>query len=322
MKTILNSIAIIAGLSAAFLLFQASASADLVTIGSSQDTTIFNNNVNNSAGGTIVMFSGTDGNAAIKRALVQFDIASNIPAGSTITGVQLTLFLGQVAGMVTTGTATISLYRLTDDWGEGTNGAGTSIAGDGQGFPAKDGDATWANRFYSSTSPVPWTNAGGDFISTNSAQTIVGATTNTGYIWLSTPALVADVQGWVDNPSSNFGWLLENNNELSTRTFRAFYTREETNSSLQPQLQITFTPPVESPTLSMATVSGGQFQITASNLAVGLTNYLQASMSLSSSEDWVSIQTNVAASNTMTFSGLGPTNAPLQFYRLVELPSQ
>ena len=320
MKTILNSIAI----TAAFMLFGAvaSASADVVTNGSSQDTTIFNNNVNNSAGGTVIMFSGTDGNAAVKRALVQFDVATNVPAGSTITGVQLTLFLGQVAGMVTTGTATISLYRLTDDWGEGTNGAGSTINGDGQGFAAQDGDATWANRFYSATSPTPWTNAGGDFISTSSAQTIVGATTNTGYTWSSTPALVADVQGWVDNPSSNFGWLLENNNEVGTRTFRAFFTREETNSAYQPQLQVTFTPPMEPPALSMATVSSGQFQITASNVVVGLTNYLQASTNLSSPAFWVSIQTNVAASNTMTFTGLSPTNAPAQFYRVIELPSQ
>ncbi len=320
MRTILNSIVT----SAAFLLFGAvaSASADVVTVGSSQDTTIFGNNVNNSAGGAVVMYSGTDGNASVKRALVQFDIASNVPAGSMITGVQLTLFLGQVAGMGITGTATISLYRLTDSWGEGTNGAGNSLVGLGQGFPAQNGDATWANRFFSTTSPVSWTNAGGDFISTSSAETIVGATTNTGYAWLSTPALVADVQEWVDNPSSNFGWLLENSDEVSTRTFRAFFTREETNSTLQPQLQVTFIPPSESPALSMTTASDGQLQITASHLAVGLTNYLQASWNLSSSADWVSIQTNVATSNTMVFTGLSPTNAPAQFYRLVELPQQ
>jgi len=266
------------------------------------------------------MFSGTDGNASIKRALVQFDIAASVPAGSTITDVQLTLFLGQVAGNLSTGTATISLYRLTDDWGEGTNGAGTLIAGDGQGFPALNGDATWADRFFSSTSPAPWTNAGGDFISTSSAQTTIGATTNNGYTWLSTPALVADVQAWVDKPASNFGWLLQNNNEVSTRTFRAFYTREETNSSLQPQLQVTFASAPGSPALIMQPLNNGQLQITASNLAIGLTNYLQSSTNFSSSAFWVSVQTNVATSNTMTFTGLSPTNAPAQFYRLVELP--
>lgn len=241
MKTALNSVATTAAL--LFFGAVASASANVVVIGSSADTTIYANNVNNSSGGAAVMFSGTDGNASVKRALVEFDLSSSVPAGSTITDIQLTLFLGQVAGNLTNTTATIGLHRLTADWGEGTNGAGTPISGGGQGFPALEGDATWANRFFSSNSPVPWVNAGGDFISASSAETIVGAATNSGYTWISTSALVTDVQGWVDDPSSNFGWLLQNNDEVSIRTFRAFYTREETNSSLQPQLQITFAPP-------------------------------------------------------------------------------
>lgn len=324
MKTTLNFIATTACLSAVVLMFgaAASASADVVTVGSSQDTTIFSNNTNNSAGGAVVMFSGTDGNGSVKRALVQFDIAASVPAGSTITDVQLTLFLGQAAGNVTNGTEMIGLYRLTDDWGEGTNGAGRSLVGLGQGFPATNGDATWANRFFSSTSPVPWTTEGGDFIPMSSAQTIVGATTNNGYTWLSTPALVADVQGWVDNPSSNFGWLLQNDDEVDIRTFRAFFTREETEPSLQPQLQITFTPPAELLTLSLQALNDGQLQITALNLTPGLTNCLQASTNLSFPAYWIPIQTNVATSNTMVFTGLSTTNAPAQFYRLIELPSQ
>ena len=92
------------------------------------------------------MFSGTDGNASARRALVKFDAASSVSAGSMITDVQLKLFLGQVAGNQTAGTATISLHRLTADWGEATTGAGTPIPGAGQGFPALDGDATWASR--------------------------------------------------------------------------------------------------------------------------------------------------------------------------------
>jgi hypothetical protein len=309
---------------AAFLFFGAAAcaSANVVTVGSSQDTTIYANNVNNSAGGAVVMFAGTDGNGSVKRALVKFDIASSVPAGSTITAVQLTLYLGQVAGNVTTGTATIGLHRLTASWGEGTNGANTLISADGQGFAAHNGDTTWANRFFSSTSPTPWTTAGGDFISAISAQTTVGATTNNGYIWLSTPALIADVQTWLDNPSTNSGWLLQNNDEVGLKTFRAFYTREETNSSLLPQLQVTFTPPIATPVLNMVTLGNGQLQLTASNLAAGLTNYLQVSTNLSSSAYWVSMQTNTAASNTMVFTGLSSTNAPAQLFRLVELPQQ
>lgn len=249
-----NSLLFRAGSAAtAILLFlgAGNALASVVTIGTTQDTTIYGNNVNNSAGGAIGMFSGTDGNSSVKRALAEFDIADNVPAGSTITGVQLTLFLAQVAGNVTSGTATIGLHRLTDSWGEGTTGAGQLISADGQGFAANTGDATWANRFFSSTSPTPWTSAGGDFISTVSASTVVGATVNTGYSWLSTPTLVADVQGWLDTPSTNFGWLLQNADEVDMKTFRAFYTREESNSALQPQLQITYTAVPEPDSLSL-----------------------------------------------------------------------
>ena len=89
------------------------------------------------------MFAGTDGVGSPRRGLIEFDIAGNVPAGSTINAVQLTLFLGQVAGSDTT-PRTIELHRLTADWGEGTTGSGsTMIGGTGQGFQANAGDATW-----------------------------------------------------------------------------------------------------------------------------------------------------------------------------------
>jgi hypothetical protein len=44
---------------------------------------------------------------------------------------------------------------------------------------------------------------------------------------------------------------LENNDESSAKTFRAFYTREESNSALQPQLQITYTAVPEPGSLSV-----------------------------------------------------------------------
>jgi hypothetical protein len=104
------------------------------------------------------------------------------------------------------------------------------------------------------------------------------------------------------------------------RTFRAFYTREEGDLSLQPQLQITFVPVSQPPVLSIGMLSGGQLQITASNLTPGRTNCLLASTNLSSSAYWISIQTNLASGNIMIFTGLSSTNAPAQFYRLFELP--
>ncbi len=134
--------------------------ASTVTITSSHDTTIFKLNGSNSLGGGIGMFAGTDGNGADgdHRALVSFDIAGSVPAGSTITSVTLGLTLGMVAGGAGTagsGDPTpreIDLHKVTTAWGEGTAGAGTTqIGGTGQGFAAGTGDATWTDSAFPST---------------------------------------------------------------------------------------------------------------------------------------------------------------------------
>jgi len=119
---------------------------------------------------------------------------------------------------------TIGLFKLTDDWGEGTTGSGGSIGGTGQGFPANAGDATTA-----------------------SASSTVGSVIDDPYTWMSTAALISDVQGWLDTPASNFGWELINLDEATPTDFRAFYTRDFSDVLLRPQLQVTFTPPTTVP---------------------------------------------------------------------------
>src|SRR5437016_5705947 len=126
---------------AAVLVADLVASADLATIGAAKDNTIFQSNVNNSLGAGQAIFAGSSGQTSPRRGLIQFDIAGSIPAGSTIAGAQLTLFLNQI-GSGSTISPTIRLYRVSGDWGEGT--AGSSINGTssvGQGFAAGEGDA-------------------------------------------------------------------------------------------------------------------------------------------------------------------------------------
>src|SRR5262249_10149697 len=152
----------------------------------------------------------TNGMNSPRRGLLDFDIAGNVPAGATITGVQLTLFLGQVAGSGGGGGGdstprTIELHLLTANWGEGITGLGSTIAGSGMGFPANNGDATWNARMFPGTL---WASPGGDFAASASGSTIVDTVVNNGYVWLSTPALVSNVQGWLNNPASNFGWAV------------------------------------------------------------------------------------------------------------------
>jgi len=138
----------------------------------------------------------------------------------------------------------IRLFALTGNWAEGTNGLGQPIMTTGAGFPANTGDVTWNDRVFASSNPTHWTTPGGDFTATSSASLQVTSNpVGTAYTWASTAQLVADVQNWKDHPTSNFGWLLKNDDEGIARTFYAFYSREGDGSatSARPQLTITYT---------------------------------------------------------------------------------
>jgi spore coat protein A len=62
------------------------------------------------------------------------------------------------------------------------------------------------------------------------------------YAWTTTAQMVADVQGWLDAPATNFGWIVIGN-EVDSRVVKRFDSRENATSSRRPALEITFTPP-------------------------------------------------------------------------------
>ncbi len=77
----------------------------------------------------------------------------------------------------------------------------------------------------------------------------------TSYNW-SSAAMISDVQGWLDNPSTDFGWALVNADEVDATDFRAFYSRNALTASFHPQLTITYTPAPEPGTLAMLAIGG------------------------------------------------------------------
>ncbi len=148
-------------------------------------------------------------------------------------------------------TATIGLYPLTRNWGEGTvESDAFGIGGTGQGDTANPGDSTWNAAFFQQTL---WNSPGGDHASSASVSLFMNNNSaGTVYTYPSTSQLVTDVQGWLDHPATNFGWELINVDETSQRTFFAFFSREwhtfaGGNASQEPVLQVTFTPPVQVP---------------------------------------------------------------------------
>jgi hypothetical protein len=266
--------------------------ADVITFADQKDAMIFgtsgNADTGNSSGMGPGMFAGADGSLNKKRSLMQFDVAGHVPAGATVTDVQLTLILGQVAGSGSGGTGgaipsrTFGVYDLLQPWTEGPSGSPTQmgIGGQGQGALSQVGDSSWTFSTITSTSPtktgVTWP-AGGNFSSTaSSTETFSGGsfivtpsgttiTPGSQYVFQGSQ-MITDVQNWLDNPSSNDGWLLRALTGLNTSngtvdlestatSFLGFWTRDgaaaNNNPAMAPMLTVTYTPAPEPASLAM-----------------------------------------------------------------------
>ncbi|HBH61479.1 MAG TPA: hypothetical protein DDX85_07030, partial [Nitrospiraceae bacterium] len=222
-----------------YLLFELSLSnsfAATTIINPSIDNTMAEDFSNNSSGDCDSIFSGTTDNNVARRALMQFDIATAIPPGSTINRVTLTM-------NVTRGSnhpdAVMTIHPVTLAWAEAATGVtpnGCGTRGGGQGEPAVTGAATWLSAMHNQTL---WGSPGGDFGVAASGSTIVNNITP---VWDSAAAgngaMVSDVQSWLDSPAANYGWILIGD-EASPTTSRRF---DSTEGSAAPALVVDFTP--------------------------------------------------------------------------------
>lgn len=193
-----------------------SANAAIINITPSKDNTLYEYNPadgdrSNALG--LHFFAGNTAEPEIRRGVLAFDIAGSIPPGSTIIAVTLSLNMSRTA---LDDPRTVELHKLLADWGEGTS---IAPGEEGDGAPATPNDATWRHRFFDT---IFWTNEGGDFSATVSASQSVGPIGQ--YTWNSAQ-MAADVQSWLDNPGSNFGWLVLGDESVST-TSKRFDTRE------------------------------------------------------------------------------------------------
>jgi hypothetical protein len=133
----------------------------------------------------------------------------------------------------------VILYKLTRAWGEGSSNADGS-GGGGGGIAATANDATWGNCFFPDSA---WSLSGGDFFTTPSASTSVNAT---GFYTWSSAAMISDVQGWLNAPNTNFGWICICNEQVAA-TARKFGSRENNIPANRPALTISYsvTAPVQ-----------------------------------------------------------------------------
>lgn len=234
-----------------------------VTVGLSPaaDTTIFEESGDTSDAKGPNVFAGRNASffSLIRRALLRFDVAAAIPAGRTLSSASLRINLTRS----NSNSVIASLYRVSAAWGEGVSNSG--LPG-GNGAPATPGDATWTKRVYPGTD---WTNPGGDTALAASASTLIG-TSLADYFFASTPKMRADVQSWIDQPATNFGWQLQMDEAQVGPTAKRFGSRENPDPAVRPLLLVTYDDrSVAAPPAAVPALDGSVLVALAALLAAG-----------------------------------------------------
>ena len=203
-----------------------------VTLQPAADTSLFENGPDNNLGATDLA-SGTIRIGPKSRALIRFDLAGQVPANATIMSAEFRIRVSKAPPGGAP--STFGLHRVLQSWTEGSKGGIV-------GSPATAGESTWNARVFPDT---PWSAPGAaapaDYAAKASATRLVSGLN--AYTFASTPDLVADVQAWVANPASNFGWILISQSEGTPLTARRFASRETPSNG--PTLVIQFTAPAQ-----------------------------------------------------------------------------
>lgn len=215
----------------AIVLIPIAVQAETLSLTSSADTALFENSPDNNLGGEPDFPSGTIRTGQRSRGLIRFDLAGHIPANAAITSATLTVKVVRTpSGAVS---SIFGVHRVLKAWVEGNK------TGNG-GQSATSNETTWNNRMSPATAwSVPGATSPTDYSSTESATRLIAGSGS--YTFVSTSETVADVQFWLNNTQSNFGWILIGQSEGTPSTAKRFGSREDSNNV--PTLEIEFTVP-------------------------------------------------------------------------------
>lgn len=207
----------------------------------SADTFINNASPDNNNGRNGSIYTGRNDQGGIMRGLIRFDLPQTLQARATVSNVTLTM---TTRGLGSNGTAppapaTASLQAVTTSWTEG-NGIGNDAPTFTVGDPCGTTGATWNQP--NCTGGASW--AGGAVATTVSGQASVPAAISTAVVWDSATAgnagMVADVQGWLDDPTANQGWRIVSSTEAVTSAAQRFYSAEGSDLPVTPRLAVTY----------------------------------------------------------------------------------
>jgi len=277
------------------------------------DTTLSENYPNHNFGAMSFANSGTTQNYTRNRALFQFDLAGALPAGARITSASLILeVVGQTSEQPASGR--FNLHRVLQPWGEG-NKQNSPGGGAGQGSPATINEATWNDR-YAFTTNV-WTLPGAaptnDFVTQISSGVTVFGVDQSPYTIPSTPEMVADLQLWLDETQTNFGWLLLCAQEATAFTARRFGTREDPFNAPRLELDFEIVPVIDS-----ASKTGNEFAL--SFLAQADRLYTVEFCDNPRTNAWRPLAYVWTPNEAKHFTVTATADAPWRFYRLVTTP--
>lgn len=207
-----------------------SARADVLVFEPDRDNTLYetvDGSLSNGSGERL--FAGMTASNSLRRTVLRFDLSA-IPPGSFVTKVTLNMTVSKVPPNAPP--TTLELRRISADWGEGVSDASGE---EGGGAPSAPGDATWLHRFHADDF---WVAPGGDYSNQVSATTIAPGVT--GPIFWKSALMASDIQGWVDDPTSNFGWIIRAEDEVTPGNAKRFDSRENGNVATRPRLTVEF----------------------------------------------------------------------------------
>jgi len=148
------------------------------------------------------------------RAIFWFDLSAlSIPAGATINWARFILYQTS-----STGSYSMYVHRLTNNWTEGTANGATGVS-------------NWNQRLTGTN----WTTAGGDYDATQDATLTVGTTNNSNYTW----DITSLYNEWLAG-TANYGLLLKAATETAgSSSTHTFNSREATSN--KPTLTVNYT---------------------------------------------------------------------------------
>ncbi len=248
----------------------ARADAESVSLTSVEDNTLYgydpaepSSNFNSNGSGDFFSAGRSRNRSQIRRGLIRFDF-SGIPAGATVVegSASLDFYVVDVPRRDPSPRPVwvVPLVGLGQPWDEGASEALVGVGGSGSGAAAELNDATWFHTSYDpavhdqttfdsngagfwpqqgalGNSPLdPWSLYGDPL---GIVDSVIGP------VSFSSAGIEADVNAWLQDGSTNFGWIVLGDETLEgddVSSNRGYATHEHANAEFRPVLSFRYVP--------------------------------------------------------------------------------